>query len=223
LANQSQSGFICRGISGTFEAVVPIDLDSGGVDYFRRVTTDESDPSKAWVMHRKVDSGRKISAVSMILSNYGKMGELIEIIARMGKTLIFYSLNQSSWTWVGPKEIADGVTGNPALIQRSNGEFHLVVPLLGGKLAHYWRKNDNPDPSGMKWIGPETFGSGIISAVSMIESDYKNLELVAKEEDKLVIYQRTVDGWKGPYPMGSTATGPIDGVTRESRLDPESL
>ena len=103
------------------------------------------------------------------------------------------------------------------MIQRSNGDFHLVVPFLGGGLTHYWRKNDNPNPKTMIWE-KETFGSGIISAVSMIESDYGNLELVAKEGDKLVFYQRTEQGWSGPHLMGSTATGPINGVTGSPAL-----
>lgn len=215
MANQSQSGFITRGISGTLEAVVP--LDSGGFDYFRRVTTDESDPSKAWVWQTKLDTGRPISSVSMILSNYGKKGELIEIVARIQMTLFFYSLNQSSWTWSMPIKIADDVvTGNPALIQRNNGEFHLVVPLLKGGLAHYWRKNDNPDPKSMTW-NREKYGTENISAVSMIESDYGNLELVAKEGDKLVFYQRTADGWNGPHPMECNSTV-IDGVTGSPAL-----
>jgi hypothetical protein len=154
----------------------------------------------------------------MILSNYGKKGKLIEIVVRIEMTLFFYSLNQSSWTWTGPEEIGKGMTGNPALIQRNNGEFHLVVPLLKGGLAHYWRNNDIPYPKLMTWNGPETFGSGIISAISMIESDYYNLELVAKEGNKLVFYQRTdVGGWNGPHPMECNSTV-IDGVTGSPAL-----
>ena len=151
----------------------------------------------------------------MLLSEYGKYGKLIEIAALVGDKLFLYQITAKGL--IGPEKILDGVTGNPALIQRSNGEIHLVVPLLAGGLVHCWKNNDNPNPHKTIWSVPENFGSGIISAVSMIESDYGNLELVAKEGDKLVLYQMTAKGWNGPNNMEIMPTPnnplPIDGVT----------
>ena len=102
MVNQSQSGFIIRGISGALEAVVP--LDSGDLAHYRRSTTDEADPSIHWGLGQnlRTHTAGIISAVSMILSDYGENGKLIEIVALAEKTLFFYSLNQSPRAWVGP-------------------------------------------------------------------------------------------------------------------------
>lgn len=74
------------------------------------------------------------------------------------------------------------------LIQSShgaNGNFELVVPRLGGGLAHYWRDNDDPL---LPWHGPALiFGSADdILTVTLIQGGFGNLELVALEGSQLV-------------------------------------
>jgi len=153
----------------------------------------------------------------MIYGLYGAKERREEVIARNSSTLVFYSRSPMSRfpTWEGPITIAGGVTGTPAIIQSSNHDFHLVTPLISGGLGHYWRSISDPVT---QWNGPEHFGTGTISGISMIESDYGNLELVARAGDKLVFYQRSDATWKGPYDIQSTQTGIVDSVTGDPTL-----
>lgn len=151
-------------------------------------------------------AGAVESVPSLIQSNYGSQGNL-EVVARIGDRLAhFWRDSAPPWTWHGPTLFAGGVSGNPALIQGifgGRGDFELVVPLIAGGLAHYWRDNDAP---GAAWTGPTTFGTaaGRIEAAAMIQSNFGdpgNLEVVARVGDRLAFFSRLSGPpwtWSGP-------------------------
>lgn len=114
----------------------------------------------------------------------------------------------------GEPEIASTCPcGNPSLVQSKfgqKGNFEVVAPYPGGGLAHYWRNNDDPNAP---WYGPAVFGAGAgqVDAVSLILSDYNNLEIVARIGDKLAHFWRDstspTQDWHGPNFFASGASG----------------
>lgn len=190
-----------HGHKGNFELIVP--LVDGGMAHFWRNNDAHGLP---WIGPFHFGSG-DIDGVSLIQSNYGRKGNL-EVVVREGNRLAFYwRMDHSPWTWHGPYYFADDVSvkGNPALIQGKHGvrgNFELVVPLVEGGLAHFWRNNDW---GGFPWHGPYRFGRGDIDEVSLIQSNYGstgNLEVVALEGDQLAFYWRMDHSpwtWHGPY------------------------
>jgi hypothetical protein len=183
------------GTPGNFEVVAP--LAGGGLTHFFR----DNGPliTQPWQGPFNFGSTLAYQGVALIHSRYGNL----EIIARRGADLDFYWRNGSRWE--GPFTIARGVAnGTPAFIQSSFGRvgnFEVIVPRLGGGLAHFWRDNDDPR---MPWHGPFPFGTGNISAVSFIQSSFGpgNLELVAREGNRLAFYWRTAGPpwtWNGPF------------------------
>src|SRR5262249_2744683 len=147
---------------------------SGLAQYFR----DNDAPGLPW--HGPFIFGTEaghIDAVSLIQSNFTAgpgIGNL-EIIARAGDRLVFFWKEDAPGSsWQGPKFFGSGVSGNPSLIQGrfgTMGNFELVVPLVAGGFAHYWRDNDRPN---LPWNGPFVFGRevGQINAISLIESNF---------------------------------------------------
>ncbi len=108
-----------------------------------------------------------------------------------------------------PVQIAgEPLCGNPALVQSTfgvKGNFEVVVPHSCGGLAHYQRDNDN----GSRWYGPFLFGTdvGAVDAVSMIQSDYGNLEVIARIGDRLAHFWRGGQLWHGPTFFASGVSG----------------
>jgi hypothetical protein len=103
----------------------------------------------------------------------------------------------------------EDLCGNPALIQSTfgkQGNFEVVVPFPGGGIAHYWRDNDAPDAP---WYGPTVFGTnvGTVDAVSMIQSNYGNLEVVARVGDRLAHFWRGGSQWYGSGFFASGVSG----------------
>ncbi|HYR06803.1 MAG TPA: galactose oxidase-like domain-containing protein [Longimicrobium sp.] len=95
----------------------------------------------------------------------------------------------------------------------TNGNFEVVIPRVGGGIAHLWRNNDS---AAFPWTAPAiAFGStGDITAVTCIQSNFGpvgNLEVVAREGNTLVHNWRD-DGvsWKWSEAM------PIPGATAVS-------
>jgi hypothetical protein len=87
---------------------------------------------------------------------------------------------------------------NATLIQSNygiRGNFEVVVPAPGGGMAHYSRDNDHYP---LQWVGPEVFAVevGTVDAVSMIESSYGNLEVVARIGHRLAhFYRDSIGQW----------------------------
>ena len=97
---------------------------------------------------------------------------------------------------------------NPSLIQSTYGQrgsnFEVVVPYPSGGIAHYWRDNDHDGA----WYGPTVFGpAGQVDAVSMIESSWGNLEVVARQGNALSHYFRDSSGWHGTGVVANGASG----------------
>lgn len=109
-----------------------------------------------------------------------------------------------------PQVACHGPCGNPALIQSTYGtagNFELVTPYPGGGMAHYWRNNDLVIPV---WNGPYIFATdvGSVDAVSMIQSSYGNLEVVARIGDRLAHFYRDFNGvWNGPTFFATGVSG----------------
>jgi hypothetical protein len=143
-----------------------------------------------------------VQGVALLQSNFGDPGHL-EVVATRGSRLHFY-WRDGNGRWNGPYEIARNVTGTPAFLQSSfgaRGNFELIVPRADGGMNHYWRDNDD---ASLPWHGPYRFGVGRISAVSCIQSSFGpgNLELVAREGNRLAFYWRTgapAFTWHGPF------------------------
>jgi hypothetical protein len=200
---------------GNFELVVP--LASGGIAHYSRVNDD---PALPWFGPEVfgTDVGQ-FDAITMIQSKWtvGPKIGLLELVARVGGTLLFYFReDQPPYKWWGPLP-ANGFNqsnvlfaGNPVLIEGRFGNnadnFELIVPLESGGLAHYWRNNDS---SARTWSGPTVFAQdvGRFDEISFIQSGFSsgagigNLELVARVGRSLFAYWRDDTApftWYGP-------------------------
>src|SRR5262249_36064558 len=128
-----------------------------------------------------------VDAVSLIQSDlktpdYGP-GNL-ELVARLGDRLAFFwrpdaEPNNAPAQWrmearnVDGNPVAGGA-GPPALLQRKDGNFELVVPLARGGLAHYWRNNHQ---NGYPWKEIKDPFPGFtkrVDAVSLIQCNVGN-------------------------------------------------
>ena len=101
-----------------------------------------------------------------------------------------------------------GAPGNPAMVQSrygTVGNFELVYPAAEGGIGFMWRNNDG----GGGWSAPLLFGQslGRVDAVTMIQSSFGNLEVVARAGDRLHFFWRGANGWNGPYQLANGATG----------------
>jgi hypothetical protein len=102
---------------------------------------------------------------------------------------------------------AHPTSGNPVLIQGrfgQKGNFELLTPLVGGGMAAYFRDNDVAPH--FPWLAPVVFGTGPVDAVTMIQSNFGNpgnLEVIARQGDRLVFAFRDGLEWKGPFPLVS--------------------
>ena len=88
--------------------------------------------------------------------------------------------------------------------------FELVVPHAGGGFSHYVRNNTTVDRvRGPSWWGPETFGTGRVSGVSLLQGSADgNLLVIATVDDELVMYARDGQGnWTDPVAIATGAHG----------------
>jgi hypothetical protein len=203
------------GRMGNFEMVVP--LTAGGLAHFWR---DNDDPVLPWNGPIPFGSSDTYAAVSLFQSNFTSSGNgpgNLEVVARSGNRLDFYWREDVfPFNWHGPIAFETGVAGNPALIQGNfgvMGNFEMVVPLVAGGLAHFWRDND---AAGLPWNGPipiPSSSSNTYDAVALIQSNFSssgngpgNLEVVARTGNRLDFYWRE-DAlpfvWHGPFAIAS--------------------
>ena len=172
------------GSKGNYELVVP--LQSGGLAYFYRDNDEASMPWKGPITFG-TELG-SVEAVSLVQSNFstqfaetGTQGPgNLAVVARIGQEVVYFDRDDvAPFTWHGPTVIiATGATGNPSFVQAipgtygSKGNYELVVPLLSGGIAHFYRNNDDPS---QPWIGPTaSFGTslGAVTGVSLIQSNF---------------------------------------------------
>jgi hypothetical protein len=176
---------------GNFELVTP--LAGGGLAHHWR---DNDDPERPWYRQSVFGEGSYTGA-SVIQGKYGPAGtHNLEVVAsRAGDLLHYY--RQGDRDWYGGDVFASGVSGAPSLIQGGFGllgNFEVVTPMADGGLARFWRDNDGETG----WHGPERFGTGNVTAASLIYSSYAHLEVVAIEDPHKAFYYRDDGGWYGP-------------------------
>jgi hypothetical protein len=91
------------------------------------------------------------------------------------------------------------------------GNFEMVVPTShGAGLTHLWRNNDD---GSFPWSPPTCFGSGEIASACLVQGNFGtvgNLEVVAREGERLVFYWRMDQSpwtWSGPFTIATRAQG----------------
>jgi len=186
------------GVQGNFEVVMP--YPSGGIAHYYR-DNDRGD-GNTWYGPTAVFGSGIVDAVSLMESSDGNL----QVVARMGSQLAHFYRDSTSLNWSGPTFFASGVSGTPSLIQVTNTNFEVVTPLAAGGMAHYTRTGNSV------WtLVPDVFPSlPKVDAVSLIESDYANLEVVARIGDRLAHFWRSQSKtWIGPYffASGDSASG----------------
>ncbi|MGF1534889.1 MAG: galactose oxidase-like domain-containing protein [Elainellaceae cyanobacterium] len=130
-----------------------------------------------------------VDAVALIQSDYVDAGESnghLEAIARVGSDLFLLTRESKppyGWT-IQPQEITAAVgglavTGVPGFIQSQNRDFHVVIPVVGGGLAHLRRQNGVDET----WVLQSTFDAGLdAEAASLLQNQFGNgLELLVKQ------------------------------------------
>jgi len=190
------------GTKGNFELVAP--SSSAGIVFQWR---NNDNPSLPWSGQQLFgQSLGRVTAVTMIQSNYGNPGNF-ELMALAGNDLYFFWRESGpAFNWNGPFHIASGIPGNAFLIQSrfgTKGNFELVAPLTGGGLAHFWRNNNDP---AMPWSGATPFGASVghVDACSLVESNFGspgNLEVAARVGSRMAHFWRDSGpafNWNGP-------------------------
>lgn len=175
------------GAKGNFEVVVP--HAQGGLVHYTRFNDSADAP---WSAPTRFAEGLgPVDAVALLQSDYVDPGEVsghLEVIARIGgKLFSLWRQSQEPYSWTAiPQAITDGlgsslaVDGVPGFVQTLDRDFHLVVALQGGGMAHLRRQN-NVDAS---WALESQFGAdqGTVAAVSLLQNrtapDY--LEILAQ-------------------------------------------
>ncbi|TCJ36250.1 hypothetical protein [Parafrankia sp. BMG5.11] len=135
----------------------------------------------------------RVDAVSLIHGTLGGGAGMLEAVALVGTRLVHLTRDQAA-VWRTGGIFAEGVSGNPALIQSvfpGARNFEVVVPSAGTGLIHFFRDNNRADPV---WSGPRPFAAelGHVDAVSMIQSNYDgNLEVLARVANRLYLLYRS--------------------------------
>lgn len=182
---------------GNFEVVAP--MASGGLVHWWRANTR----GQTWNGPNYFASG-DVSSPAVIQSSFGGL----EVIARVGRTLVHYWRDNNRWT--GPFPLPGAAGGEPGFVQnaQSPGNFEVVAPLAAGGLGHWWRDNAS---ASQVWHGPTAFGSGPFQAAALVQSSFgggANLEVVARQGGQLVHFWRDAgQGWYGPKPFATGAAG----------------
>ncbi|MGF1515898.1 MAG: galactose oxidase-like domain-containing protein [Elainellaceae cyanobacterium] len=177
------------GTLGNFELVTP--HSGSGLLHYARFNDD---PAVPWAGPTPFGQPLgQVDAVALIQSDYVDAGESsghLEAIARVGSKL--FSLWRESkepygWTLlpqavtdeVGTDEAAGlAVTGVPGFVQTQDRDFHLVVPVAGGGLAHLRRQNSGDS----SWVLENTFALGLdTAAASLLQNQFGGgLELLVR-------------------------------------------
>jgi len=202
------------GVKGNFDVVVP--QQAGGLAHYWRSNDDPAFPWTGPIAFGEALG--EVDAVALIQSTIGAPGNL-EVIARVGDQL-FHLWRDSgpAFAWSDPVAIPligapanAKPVGTPAFIQGTSGaigNLELVTPLSTGGIAHLWRDNN---AAGFPWSTANVFGSGNVSAVSIVASDLGpgtvgNLEVAAVLGDSVAHYSRisTTGAWQGPEVAAAT-------------------
>lgn len=185
------------GKKGNFELVVG--RARGELVHMWRDNDDA--PNYPWKISTTFGSTDHVLGVSLVQSNIGKPGRLDVIATTRGGTLYEYDRTSSdSPDWWGniiyPKPAPETkFTGVPSLILGSwPWDNELVVPLASGGLVEFYGDN------AVRW-SPKYFAQhiGVVSGVSLIQSNNGNLEVVAIAGDLLYHIRRDHLIWTAPF------------------------
>ena len=148
-----------------------------------------------------------VDAVSLIQGSRGGGVGSLEAVVRVGSRLAHIWRDQTSAAaWHVTVSFADGVGGNPVMIESVFGtarNFEVVVPSATSGLIHFWRNNS---AFGTPWSGARPFATnlGRVDAVTMIQSSFQShLEVVARVGDRL--YQLFRDSSGSWFPTSRIA------------------
>ena len=178
------------GTKGNFELIAP-HAETGMVHYTR--FNDDLQNNLPWSKGRRFgQSLGKVDAVAIIQSDYIDPGESnghLEAIARVEDRLFaLWQESKEPYDWnLIQAPITDNlgttikVAGLPSLIQTRDRDFHLIVPLSDGSMAHLRRDNNLDSPSWKLESQFEATG-GKVEAVSLLQNNSQqgNLELLAQ-------------------------------------------
>ena len=204
------------GVNGNFEVVVPNDqvsspsyVPGAGMNHYYRDNSSYS--SQPWYFDTLFEATYgTVEAVSLIESS-----GTLQVVTRIGARLAHFYRNDTL-TWSGPVYFASGVSGTPSFIQSKSGNFEVVTPLQAGGVAHYSRL-------GKTWTSvEEKFATSYaVVGVSLIESSYGNLEVVANLGVQLAHFYRNSTGvWIGPDVFASGVSGTPSLVQEPSGATP---
>ena len=161
---------------GNFEVIVP--RSQGGLMHFWRNNDDLNEP---WGGPAVFAEMYDVKQAAMIYSSYGRL----DAVAIIENELKYFF--QRDRVWQGPFDIpnSSGSAGVPSFVQNrgASGNFEVIVQRVNGGLMHFYRKNNEPDPS---WSGPHLIKTSLtIDSASLIHSSYDDLEIIGRIGDEL--------------------------------------
>ncbi len=176
------------GTAGNFDVVVPSTF--AGLTHVWR---DNDATGFPWRDPWQTAQGLgRVDALTMVQSTLANPGPL-EVAVRVGSTLSFLWRDSTGvFAWHDPKQLTQGVSGVPSLVQSrlgTKGNFELLIPAADVGILHLWR---NHDVYGYPWSAPRLFGAnlGRVDAVSLIHGTLGGgpgmLEAVARIGSRLV-------------------------------------
>jgi len=212
--NNWGGGFLAQIVNGTkahFELAVP--SPDGGVHHYWR---DLDAPIQSW--NGPLTSGRssgQVNAASLAQDRLSGQRKLEMVVRAGGKLAHYWREPSPSCRWHGPNWFADGVAGNPCLMQSNferPGHLELVIPCATEGVAHFWRDQHHAD---RPWSGRAIFARelGHVDAIALIDStlgEDRNLEVVIRVGIRLAHYWRSrkePQRWHGPEFFFSGAAG----------------
>lgn len=198
------------GIHGNFELVVPV--EPHGIAHYWRSNDDQRPTWQLGAIF--AEQLGKVDAVALIQSNFGQPGPgHLEVIARVGEDLYHIWRDSSPLRlWKEPVKFFSGAAGIPGFIQGNFGskdDFEVVTPLARGAMAELRRNND--EPATFPWREVTTFGSGQVTAASLLQSNFTtapgsipgpgDFEVAARVGGRTAHYWRADEApftWNGP-------------------------
>jgi len=211
---QTSFGTEVQGKPGNFDAVV---LQGNQLVHYWR---SNADPATVW-QRGQVISTAATGPGSIIQSDFksGRDGNL-EVVVQEGSQVRHYwhDSSQPNSVWIRAQAFGTGVTGGPSMIQSdiisgTHGNFEVAVQ-EGTNLVHYFHDNSNPNNP---WQRGQTIATGINSAGSLIQTDFKspnghgNFEVLVQEGDHITHFWHDntspTNPWARGVSFGSGVTG----------------
>ncbi len=179
-------------------------------------------PSRPGVAVSPLGTGAGCIIQSSFGTEHGKPGNF-EVVVLEGNELVHYwhPNSDTRLAWRRGLVVSRTATGPGCIIQSSFGtEFGRpgnleVVVQEGSRLVHYWKDGS---VARSPWVRGQTFGTGVTSGPSFIQSSLKapgaihgNFEVVVREGNSLVHYwhdnRNPANPWARGATIATTATG----------------